>query len=169
MTDKFTEDMIVLADRGFYSYDLFTAVAQEGAQLLWRVANTLDLPVLEYYQDGSFRSELLPAKMKAAVKAGRTPADIHAHRVPVRVVEDMVKNRPDNQTIRLITTILAVQDGQAQDLAALYQQRWEQELVFDEIKTHQMNSHRPLRSKTADLVKQEMGRSCSPTTPRKCS
>lgn len=30
------------------------------------------------------------------------------------------------------------------------------ELVFDEIRTHQMNPHRTLRSKTADLVKQEI-------------
>lgn len=94
--------------------------------------------------------------MKAAVKAGRTSAEIDDHRVPVRVVEYMVKNRPDNETIRLITTILNVADGQAEDLATLYQQRWEQELVFDEIKTHQMNPHRTLRSKTPDLVKQEI-------------
>ncbi len=156
MTCQFAPDMIVLADRGFYSYDLWTSAVQGGAQLLWRVSNTLDLPVLEYHQDGSFRSELLPAKMKAAVKAGRTSAEIDDHRVPVRVVEYMVKNRPDNETIRLITTILNVADGQAEDLATLYQQRWEQELVFDEIKTHQMNPHRTLRSKTPDLVKQEI-------------
>lgn len=69
----------------------------------------------------------------------------------------MVKNRPDNETIRLITTIGDIYDGQAQDLAALYQQRWEHELVFDEIKTHQMNAqHRQLRSKTPELVKQEI-------------
>ena len=42
-----------------------------GAQLLWRISKTVDLPVLEQYRDGSFRSELLPTKMKAAIKAGR--------------------------------------------------------------------------------------------------
>ncbi len=157
MTGQFAPDMIVLADRGFYSYELFTASMAEGAQLLWRVSNTLDLPVLEYYQDGLFRSELLPPRMRAAVKAGRPPADIDQYRVPMRVVEYMVKNRPDSETIRLVTTILDIYDGQAQDLAALYQQRWEHELVFDEIKTRQMNAqHRQLRSKTPDLVKQEI-------------
>lgn len=85
MTSQFASDMIVLADRGFYSYELFTASMAEGAQLLWRVSNTLDLPVLEYYQDGSFRSELLPSRLRAAVKAGRPPADIDQYRVPVRV------------------------------------------------------------------------------------
>lgn len=75
--------------------------------MLWRVSGSLVLPVLAYYQDGSFRPGLLPAKMKAAVKAGRTPADIDDHPVPVPVVEYMVKNRPDNETIRLMTTILS--------------------------------------------------------------
>jgi hypothetical protein len=37
MADAFTADMIVLADRGFYSYHLWTAAIDGGAQLLWRV------------------------------------------------------------------------------------------------------------------------------------
>lgn len=156
MTAAFTDDMIVLADRGFYSYQLFSTAMDGGAQLLWRISNNLDLPVLEYYHDGSFRSELLPSKMKAAIKAGRPPADVDSYRIPVRVIEYMVKGRGDNETIRLITTIADPQQAPADTLAALYQQRWEHELVFDEIKTHQMNQHRILRSRTPDLVKQEI-------------
>ena len=72
MADAFTEDMIVLADRGFYSYDLWTTAMDGGAQLLWRVSKTVDLPVLEQYHDGSFRSELLPSKIKTAIN-GRAP------------------------------------------------------------------------------------------------
>jgi hypothetical protein len=157
MADAFTDDMIVLADRGFYSYDLWTTALDGGAQLLWRISNPLDLPVLELYGDGSFRSELLPSKMKTAIKAGRTPADVDDHRIPVRVIEYMVKGRGDTETIRLITTIMDPEQAPADTtLAALYQQRWEHELVFDEIKTHQMNQHRILRSRTPDLVKQEI-------------
>jgi hypothetical protein len=127
-----------------------------GAQLLWRISKTVDLPVLEQYRDGSFRSELLPSKMKAAIKAGRTPVDVDDHRIPVRVIEYIVKGRGETETIRLITTILEPQRAPADTLAALYQQRWEHELVFDEIKTHQMSQHRILRSRTPDLVKQEI-------------
>jgi len=156
MADAFTDDMIVLADRGFYSYDLWTTALDGGAQLLWRISNPLDLPVLELHGDGSFRSELLPSKMKTAIKAGRTPADVDDHRIPVRVIEYMVKGRGDTETIRLITTIMDPEQAPADTFAALYQQRWEHELVFDEIKTHQMNQHRILRSRTPDLVKQEI-------------
>ena len=153
---SFTDDMIVLADRGFYSYDLFKAAAANGAQLLWRIADNLDLPVLQLYPDGSFRSELLPAKMKAAAKTARTPKNVDAHRIPIRVIEYMVTNRGETQTLRLITTLLNYSEAQAESLAALYQQRWEQELVFDEVKTHQLSATRLLRSRTPDLVKQEI-------------
>lgn len=156
LSDQFTADMIVLADRGFYSYDLWAASVVGGAQLLWRITNTLDLAVLEFYPDGSFRSELIPPKMKAAIKAGRSRADFDAYRVPVRVIEYMVTGRGETETIRLITTITDPFAAPADTLAALYQQRWEHELVFDEIKTHQMNQHRILRSRTPDLVKQEI-------------
>ncbi|MET3808746.1 hypothetical protein ABIB25_005776 [Nakamurella sp. UYEF19] len=152
----FTPDMIVLADRGFYSYDLFHTATENGAALLWRISDTLDLPVPQKHPDGSFRSEPLPKRMRAAVKLGRTTTDIDSHRIPVRVIEHMVKGRGPTQTIRLITTLLDYMHAQAESLAALYQQRWEQELVFDEIKTHQMSRTRLLRSRTPDLVKQEI-------------
>ena len=40
-------------------------------------------------------------------------------------------------------------------MAALYHQRWEVEAVFDELKIHLLQKRRVLRSKTADLVRQE--------------
>lgn len=160
LTDRlarsFTDDMIVLADRGFYSYQLFKTAAGNGAQLLWRITDNLDLPVLQKYPDGSFRSELLPSKMKAAAKTARTPKNVDEHRIPIRVIEYMVTNRGETQTIRLITTLLDFMAAQAESLAALYQQRWEQELVFDEVKTHQMSPTRLLRSRTPELVEQEI-------------
>ena len=125
MAAALTDDMIVLADRGLYSYDLWTTAMDGGAQLLWRISNTLDLPRLEYYHDGSFRSELLPSRMKTAIKGERPPADVDSYRIPVRVIEYMmVKGRGENETIRLITTILDPLQAPADTLAAFYQQRW---------------------------------------------
>ena len=43
----------------------------------------------------------------------------------------------------------------ALELAALYHERWQVEAVFDELKTHLRQSRRVLRSKTAELVRQE--------------
>jgi hypothetical protein len=41
------------------------------------------------------------------------------------------------------------------ELAKLYRERWEFETMLDEVKTHLMESQ-PLRSRTADLVLQEI-------------
>ena len=44
----------------------------------------------------------------------------------------------------------------ATELAAAYIQRWEIELAFDELKTHQRGPHTVLRSKSPELVLQEI-------------
>ena len=57
---------------------------------------------------------------------------------------------------RLVTTILDPAQASAQALAALYHERWEIETVFGELKTHLRGSKIVLRSKTPDLVRQEI-------------
>ena len=44
----------------------------------------------------------------------------------------------------------------AAELAAAYHQRWEAELVFDEIKTHQRGAATVLRSRKPEMVEQEI-------------
>ena len=56
---------------------------------------------------------------------------------------------------RLLTTLIDERAAPALELAALYHQRWQVEQVFDELKTHLRQGRRVLRSKTADLVRQE--------------
>lgn len=47
-------------------------------------------------------------------------------------------------------------EASAVDLAQAYTQRWEIELAFDELKTHQRGPRTVLRSKSPDLVLQEI-------------
>jgi hypothetical protein len=149
--------MLLVADRGFYSYDLWVAATGTGADLLWRVSDTLDLPVLRYLPDGSYLSEILPATVKAKIKRTGNHTHGDGHRITVRVVEYMITGRgQDTVTIRLLTTITDHTKILAEKLAATYAERWEHELVFDEIETHQMHPGKVLRSKTPDLVKQEI-------------
>jgi len=156
MTGQFTTGMLILADRGFYSYDFWKDSASNGAQLLWRVPNNLDLPVLGALPDGSYRSELVPGQVKAAIKAGGRASRADGLRISVRVIEYMITNRGESETIRLVTSIADHTLAPALELAGLYAQRWEHELTFDEIETHQMHPGRVLRSRTPDLVKQEV-------------
>ena len=54
----FDQDMLVTADAGVYSYDLWKSASQTLADLVWRVTESLDLPVLETLTDGSYLSAI---------------------------------------------------------------------------------------------------------------
>jgi len=134
-----------------------------GAHLLWRVTLTLTLPVLGWLPEGSYRSVLINPKIRgrrreALIAAATAGGDLDPdHATIVRVVEYMIENRPGSgELFCLITTILDHDFAPAAELAAAYAQRWEIELSFDEIETHQTGHHRVLRSKTPELVKQEI-------------
>ena len=77
--------------------------------------------------------------------------------IPVRVIEYEVTNREGKGEIFcLITTIMDPGDASAAELAAAYQERWEFESSLDEIKTHQRGRGAVLRSKSPEMIKQEI-------------
>ena len=141
--------MLCLADRGFAGFPLYAAAAATGAQLLWRARSNAVLPVLERHDDGSFRSEIVATPDK------RTRTDVLA----VRVIEYTLTDpgRPEvPERYRLLTTIMDPAAAPAEELAALYTERWEIETALDELKTHQRGPKVVLRSKTPDGVLQEI-------------
>ena len=141
--------MLCLADRGFTAHPLFTAAADSGADLLWRVKSNAVLPVLERLPDGSFRSELVASTDK------RARADVREVRVIEYALDDQGRPAAAGATYRLVTTVLDPTAAPADELAALYAQRWEIESIFDELKTHQRGPRVVLRSRTPDGVRQE--------------
>jgi hypothetical protein len=75
----------------------------------------------------------------------------------VRVIEYQIEEREtQGEMFCLITTILDHIIAPAVELAALYHRRWEFELSLNEIETHQIGHQRVLRSKTPELVEQEI-------------
>ena len=143
-----TAAMLCLADRGFLSFALWRVAAATGAALVWRAPATVALPILERYADGSYRSELRWNQHSA--DADRTPQ-------PVRVITyTLPGGRPAPTRYRLVTSVLDPARAPAAELATLYHERWEIESAFDELKTHLRGARRVLRSKTPDLVRQEV-------------
>jgi hypothetical protein len=145
--------MLCLADRGFYSFALWSQARAAGAQLVWRTKSNHRLAVRERLADGSFSSELFAS------------ADRHREDgVPVRVVEYEIDDpgRAANDTrYRLLTTILDPDAAPAEELAALYAQRWEFEGALDELKVHQRGPRVVLRSKTpAGVIQEVYGHLC---------
>ena len=152
-------DMLVMADRGFYGLHMWTQFLATGADLLWRVSNSVGLPAYEVLPDGSYRSVLATAREQRLLK-NKTARDLgitEADGIAVRVIEYEIANREGHgERIRLITSIIDPLDAPAIELAAAYQQRWEFEISLAELKTTQRGSRRVLRSKSPDMVRQEL-------------
>ena len=143
--------MLLLADRGFGgSYQLFAAMAATGADLLWRVKSSAVLPVLERFDDGSYRSELVIKDDK------RRKLKVLSVRVIVYEIDDPGRSQGEETTYRLVTTILDPGRAPADELAGLYPERWEFETLLDELKTHQRGPRVVLRSKSPEGVRQEI-------------
>jgi hypothetical protein len=153
--------MLVLADSGLYSYENFRMVTDAGADALFRVGANVGLPLLEWFPDGSYLSFIAEPAEKArnSYRLRRGLANITD--LPgryVRAVDYEVADRGDREEIiTLVTNITDPEEIPAAELAAAYHERWEAELVFDELKTHQRGGAGViLRSRKPELAEQEI-------------
>ena len=144
--------VLLLADRLFVGAALWRTAQATGAELLWRAKTgktAPKLPVDQVLADGSWLSRLYAAGDRRK-----------RHPIVVRVVEYTLSDpgRPQaaGEVYRLVTTILDPERAPAAELAALYAERWEQETALDELKTHQRGAQVVLRSKSPDMVAQEV-------------
>jgi hypothetical protein len=160
--------MLLLADRNFLGYKLWTAATATGADLLWRATNTLHLPVYEALPDGSYLSKLIDPEDKRRVrhntnrnrKRGNNPPKPRPlAAVTVRVVEAMITVTVGATTrterYRLVTTLLDHQHAPAAQIADTYARRWAVETGFKDLKTVLL-AGRALRGKTPVRVHQEI-------------
>src|SRR5216117_3724094 len=139
--------MLCLADRGFFGFEMWRQALATNAQLLWRIKKNAVLPCDKRLTDGSYLSRIYPSEKD---RRQQTNA------IAVRVIEYRLEGVADAEPIyRLLTSVLDAQQAPAQELAALYHERWEIETALDELKTHLRGSKIVLRSKTPDLVRQE--------------
>jgi hypothetical protein len=159
-------DELLTADRNFYSFTDWGLAVAAGANLLWRAPTGLGLPVVRILGDGTYLAVLInpanrnQARRKAILETARAggeldPKDAHL----VRVIEYEVPDRDGNGTgelIVLLSTITDLDAAGADELAAAYHQRWEQETGHDQLKTHLRGPGRILRSRLPDLVHQEI-------------
>lgn len=141
--------MLMLADRGFFSYTLWKAAQATGVDLLWRTKSNHVLPVGRRLADGSFLSSIYPSQ-----KDRRHGSSA----ITVRVIEYSLSGEDSveaDTTYRLLTTVVDPRKAPAVELAGVYAQRWEFETALDELKTHQRSPKVVLRSKMPDGVRQE--------------
>jgi hypothetical protein len=131
--------MILLADRNFGAAGLLAQTAATGADLLVRLKNGRNMPVLARYRDGSYLSML------------------GGLRVRIIECEITITTTAGRHTglYRLATTLLDPHDYPASELIGLYHQRWEIETAYLELKSTILGG-RVLRARTPVGIEQEV-------------
>ena len=132
------DGMLLLLDAGLYGFLLVEAVLARRAEVIVRLPGHVKPALVRRLKDGTTLSAI------------SSPDDAGARRqVLARVITYTVpdpKNPERRKTCRLLTTLLDEHAYPALDLVCLYHERWEIELVFDEIDTHQRLADGVLRS-----------------------
>jgi hypothetical protein len=141
------EGMLLMWDRGLHSYAMVRATLARSCHYLGRVPANVKLRVEKVLNDGSYLSWIYPdGKSK---KRGGT-------KIQVRVIEYTIDSDGQQQTYRLITSLMDIALFPAVMLAAEYHQRWEIENTIDELKTHLNGRKTPIRSLNPRAVVQEI-------------
>lgn len=147
------EDALLIEDRGFFSYKHWKTL-HEKHHLLVRIQKSMVFQPITYFADGSFLAKVYPSNWYR---------ENDSQGIVVRVIEYQL-NDPQrtghDEVHRLMTNLLDAEQFPAMELILEYHERWEEELVYDEQKTHQdpcrAEKTTNLRSETTDGLKQEL-------------
>jgi Insertion element 4 transposase N-terminal/Transposase DDE domain len=150
---KLDKDMVLFADRIYYSFASWQKCKQKAGALIWRAKKPMSLKPIKLLEDGSYLAEIKPhcdsVKKDQSLKGMR---DI------VRVVKfkPVFEDGSQGAEVRLITTILSVEEATAREIAEAYPARWLIEEGFRELKTCLGRSRNVLRSLVPEFVIQEL-------------
>lgn len=152
--DKIPPDVLLLEDRGFFSYDHWKTLNSRGIKLLIRMKSNLILQSIERLPDGSYLAKIYPSSYHRAKDREGIVVRVLAY-----TLDDPLRTG-HGEKHRLLTNLLDHEMFPALELVCTYHERWEEELVFDEQKTH-LDPRRPgkpahFRSQTPEGVEQEL-------------
>jgi hypothetical protein len=150
--------LLFLLDAGLYAFDILWNIGQTEQKFIVKAPRSLKLKPIQLLPDGSFLAQLthkVEDHHAPPTKSGRKRWKKVS--LIVRVIRIEI---PGFRPITLITNILD-ETITARELALHYHKRWDIEIAYDEIKTHQCATLRgqsptTFRSKRPDLVEQEL-------------
>ena len=152
--DRLPSDSLLLEDRGFFSYDDWKELDGRGQKMLVRVKSNMILEPFQQLSDGSYLAKIYPSSYHRD-----KDRDGIVVRVIAYTIDDPQRNGHQEEH-RFITNLLDETQYPAMELILGYHERWENEAVYDEQKTHQdpRRAEKPahLRSETPAGVRQEM-------------
>lgn len=142
---------IVVMDRGFAAWWFLTALQNRGHHFLVRIP--------KYFKEPCRTRALGPGDALVEAKPDKEARRFNPE-IPRKVLLRQLHVRVRGVEMRYWTSLLDSEAFSAVELVRLYARRWEEELVFDELKTHQAaltTVNRPVlfRSQTSRRVLQE--------------
>lgn len=140
---------LVLVDRGFLAAPILQSIAREGVERHWmtRANKNSRYEVIRPLGEGDALVELTVED-----ETLRAYPDL-SRKWQVRAVR---YQRTGHEPQTLFTSLLDADAYPASELAALYHERWEVEMAFDDLKTTQLRAEPVLRSQRAEGVRQEL-------------
>ncbi|MDO3388829.1 IS4 family transposase, partial [Gilvimarinus sp. SDUM040013] len=138
---------VTLFDKGFWSADLLLKVSQQGEKRHWLIPEKKNLVREELERYG--KNDRL-VRMKVSAQARKKNPELPDY-WDVREVSYKVKNG-----LKTVFTSLPIEAFSAKAIAGLYQERWEIELGFRDIKSSMQHNAVTLRSKKVELIYQEV-------------
>lgn len=144
------ENSLTIIDRGFLSLAIFWEVIEGAANrhFLIRLRSNSAYKVVTVLPDGS---ALAVIRHNSTLKKKYPEA---ARPMTVRLIAYSCPQSGKDGI--LMTSLLDHKTCPGAELLALYHKRWELEIAFDEIKTHMLNEHVVLRSRTVEGTYQEI-------------
>lgn len=146
--------MLLVCDRNFFSYALWQQLVHRAVQVLFRVKSHLVLRPIRTLPDGSYLAKIYSNPAAREQDQGGIVVRV------IRYTLDDPQRVGHGEVHTLLTTLRDAGAYPAVALILLYHERWEQELVYDEQKTHQAprqaGKEAQVRSETPAGVVQEL-------------
>lgn len=147
--DHVPENSLVIMDRNFTAARDLHRIATGAANRHWLIRLKKNVKLRRIERLGP-NDELVELEVSGPVKR-RSPGLPDA----IRMRAIRYRRRGFKESW-LITSLLDHKKHPAEELVALYHERWELELGYDEIKTHQLAREETIRSRTPTGVRQEI-------------
>lgn len=150
MLRSVTADMLLMWDRGFHEYDMIVGVSKRNAHVLGRLPAQAKPEYVRSLGDGSYLAYICPSDYQRRKQGERCLVRIIEYKVTDPALADT------DEVHRLVTTLLNPDTYPTVELICAYHERWEIEILIDEIDTHQSLSRRTLRSLKPIGIVQEL-------------
>lgn len=166
LLDTLRPGTLNLADRNFFSMARWIRSSATGAHLAWRVKNgakSLPARIVRILPDGSaivrlHESDAMLTDRRSKAGDRRAPrlADTLARLVEFTLAVTDSTGRTRTSRFRILTTLLDHETCPAEQIAAVYAQRWQAEVVYLRVKATLRGPGTRLRGQTPALAVQEI-------------